>query len=263
MSLHSRFAPFRHDDGTGCWTIGCKKKHGVKSSQALPRKSIPSVAIVGQIASTPSYPVTPANYVMPPDVSPDTQHRRLREIASRVFRDDVTFNAPQWELAANLGFLSIRMDDGSEVLMTSFAWHEEDFSDAGYSVDMTEAYWVRDGVPVAYYSFVMGTEDKPTPPLIYRTEVRADYRGERLASQFKKKLNSMLTTKLHSQGIYTTAGYHAIDRSPVWSGDVAAPVEGTNVEVLDDGTRVYNNADRTVRFVSSWDRLESDAFIDA
>lgn len=148
--------------------------------------------------------------------SKEKYNQDLEEANEQLYKQQLNFTAPESKLAEALGFKSHRLNKDTELLQRSYGYHipEEDFS--GEDSYKMENFLVYKGVPVAYceYAYV---KDKPEiPPIIFGVEVQKQYRGFKLGSKLKAFINTQLSTRLHSDNIYTREGLKHMEKSPIW-----------------------------------------------
>jgi len=187
-----------------------------------------------------------------------TKDDSWHKVCVTYFKEDLKFETPSWVHAKTLGMASIRISDTDEIFSHSYNYHIEEYAEEKYikSPILVENFLVRDGKPIAYYSFVAASKQTDDPPMIHTAEVRKGFRGQKLSNYFKKELNKILKVELHSNGVYTESGYRSIEKSPIW---VKSPLYENNSSGVapEEEYTVFKSAGRNVSYVENWDALAS------
>lgn len=177
-------------------------------------------------------------------------------IRDSYFKSDTKVETPSWSYAKDIGMISVRINESDEILTRSYNYHLEEYAEANYrkSPIMVENFLVRDGQPVAYYSFIAAGKETYDPPMIHTAEVRKEFRGQKLSNYFKKEINKKLKEPLHSNGAYTEAGYRSIDKSPVWEkSPLYKNDSGGRVSI--EGYEIFENAGQNTSYIEDWESL--------
>lgn len=174
------------------------------------RRPADKVSLPNQALGFNYYPM----WAYVPELEQYNQH--LEEANEQLYKQQLNFVAPESKLAEALGFRSQRLNEDTELLQRTYGYYmpEEEFT--GKDTYKMENFLVYKGVPVAYCEYAYMKDDSEIPPLIFGVEVQKQYRGFKLGSKLKAFINTQLSTRLHSDNIYTTDGLKYMEKSPIW-----------------------------------------------